>query len=132
MAEPLRQKLLQNGCSGAFVLLDATVNSKAPEAEYSKTGLYLKRNGYDQNDSELLLYRGIAEVAGAHDMVLHRKWRLEFHTDMFPDYEAIMKTQLLSMQCRGIGPHLVARGCFNGTYSYTDSIFVTVTCGVDT
>ena len=96
MAEPLRQKLLQNDCSGAFVLLDTTINGKAPEAEYSKTGLYLKRNGYDQNDSELLLYRGIAEVARAHDMVLHRKWRLEFHTDMFPDYEAIMPAASVS------------------------------------
>ena len=26
----------------------------------------------------------------------------------------IGKTQLLCMQCRGIGPHLVARGKFNG------------------
>ena len=46
MLEPLRQRLLQTNCSGAFVLLDATVNSALPEASCSKTGLYLQKSGY--------------------------------------------------------------------------------------
>ena len=47
MIEPLKQKLLQTDCSGAFVMLDATVNSTLSEAADSKTGLYLQISGYE-------------------------------------------------------------------------------------
>jgi len=90
MIEPTRQKLLQTNCSGAFVMLNATVNSKLPEASYSKTGLYLQINGYNLNDPDILLYRGIPDIAKSHDIVLHRKWRLEFCTDLFPNYAELV------------------------------------------
>ncbi len=86
MIEPLKQKLLQTDCSGAFVMLNATVNSTLPESSASKTGLYLHVSGYDRIASDILMYRGIADVAKAHGINLHRKWRLEFHTDLFSDY----------------------------------------------
>ncbi|MBQ8276347.1 MAG: hypothetical protein IJZ02_06980 [Clostridia bacterium] len=82
----LRQRLLQADCSGAFVILDATVNSALNDAAVSRTGLYLQLNGYHVSDREMLLYRGSPEVAGQHGIALHRKWRLEFRTDTFPDY----------------------------------------------
>lgn len=46
MIESLRDKLLQERCSGIFVMLDTTVNVALPNADYSRTGLYLKQTGY--------------------------------------------------------------------------------------
>ncbi len=90
MIEPLKQKLLQTDCSGVFVMLDATVNSSLPEASVSKTGLYLQVSGYDRTASDILLYRGIADIAKSHNIMPHRKWHLEFRTDLFADYAEIV------------------------------------------
>ena len=38
----------------------------------------------------LLLYRGSAEVGKTHSVMPHRKWRMEFQTDQFPDYDRWM------------------------------------------
>ena len=91
LIEPLRQKLLQERCSGVFVLLDATVNASLPDAGNSRTGLYLQRTGYDNADGSILLYRGIADIGKAHGVMPHRKWRLEFRTDLIPGYAEFAK-----------------------------------------
>ena len=90
LIEPLRQTLLQEHCSGVFVVLDATVNRALPDANYSRTGLYLKQTGYDNADEDILLFRGIASTGKAHGMMPHRKWRLEFLTNLIPDYAAMI------------------------------------------
>ena len=92
MIEPLKQKLLQTDCSGAFVMLNATVNSTLSEASVSKSGLYLQVNGYERTASKVILYRGIADIAKSHEIMPHRKWRLEFSTDFFPDYAEIVSS----------------------------------------
>ena len=38
----------------------------------------------------LLLYRGSAEVGKTHSVMPHRKWRMEFQTDQFPNYDRRM------------------------------------------
>ncbi len=43
MIEPLCRRLRQTGCSGAFVLLDATVNTRMEGAEHSRAGLYVQK-----------------------------------------------------------------------------------------
>ncbi|MBE6870845.1 MAG: hypothetical protein E7491_02745 [Ruminococcaceae bacterium] len=90
MIEPLRQKLLQTNCSGAFLMLNATVNSSLAQSAHSKTGLYLQTSGYLHSDSEVLLYRGNSDIALAKGITPHRKWRLEFRTDLFPDYAKLI------------------------------------------
>lgn len=88
--EPLRQTMQKENCSGVFFMLDATVNSGVADAEYSRAGLYLQRNGYrDSTDESLLLYRGPAELGKAAGVMPHRKWRLEFRTDLFPNYREL-------------------------------------------
>ena len=87
LIEPLRQKLLETDCSGAFILLDTQVNPEADNAETSRSGLYLQRNSLDSTDTRILLYRGLADVGKLHDAMPHRKWRLEFDTNLFPGYE---------------------------------------------
>ena len=47
MIEPLCRRLRQTGCSGAFVLLDATVNTRVEGAEHSRAGLYVQKSGAD-------------------------------------------------------------------------------------
>ena len=84
---PLRQKLLQENCSGVFTMLDVTVNSSLEHSEYSRTGLYLQVNGYTASSQNLLLYRGIADIGRKNNIMPHRKWRLEFRTDLIPEYE---------------------------------------------
>ena len=96
MIDPLKQKLLQENCSGIFVMLDTTVNSTLADASNSKAGLYLQSNGYETSSDTILLYRGLSEIGKGHNIMPHRKWRLEFRTDLFPDYSSIIFQPFLS------------------------------------
>ncbi len=87
MLEPLKHKLLQEECSGIYVMLDTTVNSTLEHADVSRAGLYLQFNGYEVANPTLLLYRGLAESGKEHGAMPHRKWRQEFRIDQFPEYE---------------------------------------------
>ena len=84
------RSLRRTSCSGAFVLLDATVNTRMEGAEHSRAGLYVQKSGADTPTVPLLLYRGSAEVGKARSVMPHRKWRMEFQTDQFPDYDRWM------------------------------------------
>ena len=86
----LQQKLLETNCSGAFIVLNATVNMAADNAASSKTGLYLQRSSLDYSENSILLYRGLPELGKKHGVMPHRKWRLEFNTDMFPNYAELI------------------------------------------
>jgi DNA-binding CsgD family transcriptional regulator len=77
--------LKQSDCSGAFVVLNATVNTSLNGAENSRSGIYIEKNSVIPDS--FLLYRGIAEVGKAHNVMPHRKWRLEFDSEAFPDYK---------------------------------------------
>ena len=90
MIEPLCRSLRRTSCSGAFVLLDATVNTRMEGAGYSRAGLYVQKGGADTPTMPLLLYRGSADVGKTHSVMPHRKWRMEFQTDQFPDYDRWM------------------------------------------
>ena len=56
------RSLRRTSCSGAFVLLDATVNTRMEGAGYSRAGLYVQKGGTDTPTVPLLLYRGSADV----------------------------------------------------------------------
>ena len=84
------RSLRRTSCSGAFVLLDATVNTRMEGAGYSRAGLYVQKGGADTPTVPLLLYRGSADVGKTHSVMPHRKWRMEFQTDQFPDYDRWM------------------------------------------
>lgn len=88
----LRQKLLESKCSGAFIVLNATVNTDANNAANSHTGLYLQRSSLDYSDTGILLYRGLIQIGKEHGAMPHRKWRLEFNTDLFPNYTQLTAT----------------------------------------
>lgn len=88
LVENLSQKLKQQNCSGVFVVLDATVNSSIENSNFSRTGIYLQHNRYF-NDQNIVLYRGISSVGKMQNVMPHRKWRLEFNVNVFPNYDQI-------------------------------------------
>ena len=96
--DPLCQYLRQTSCSGAFILFDTTVNNHLSEAPYSKSGLYIQKSNFNVSDPNLLLYRGIAKVGKDHKIMPHRKWRQEFTTTLFPDYEKIQENATLPLE----------------------------------
>ncbi len=98
MVEPLRQKLFQAGCSGAFVLLDTTVNTSVENAELSRSGLYFQVNEYNAERQNMLLYRGISEIGRESGIMPHRKWRLEYRSDAFPGFDRLAKSAELPLE----------------------------------
>lgn len=93
----LRHKLMEADCTGAFIMLEAQVNSSIANAEYSRMGLYLQRNSLDATDTRVLLYRGLSEIGKSHRCMPHRKWRLEFTTDLFPNYAELTESAALPL-----------------------------------
>lgn len=85
MLEPLCQYTQQTDCSGAFVILEAAMGTGSDDA--GRSGLYVQRSNAEHLTGDLLLYRGMAEIGKAHDIMPHRKWKREFNTENFPDYQ---------------------------------------------
>lgn len=85
----LQHKLWEVNCTGAFIMLEAQVNPNVGNATTSRTGIYLQRNSLDITDTRVLLFRGLAKVGKNHGCMPHRRWRLEFSTDLFPNYEEL-------------------------------------------
>ncbi len=89
LIEAIKKKLWEADCTGAFVMLEAQVNSHVKDVEKTRTGIYLQRNSLDATDTRVLLYRGLSQIGKDHNCMPHRKWRLEFNTDLFPNYEEL-------------------------------------------
>ena len=81
----LKEELLKADASGAFIILDATVNTGEANADKSRTGLYFQRSTLDRTDETLLLFRGSADLGRENGVMPHRKWRLEFRTELVPE-----------------------------------------------
>ncbi len=82
--QPLMDRIYRTGCSGAFIILNTTVNSKIENAGTSKSGLYLRNGEYNSSSEELVLYRGEVDAADLYSIMPHRKWKLEFDTRQLP------------------------------------------------
>ena len=84
MLEPLCQYVRQTDCSGAFILLGASLSSDP--AVDSHAGLYVQRGNAEHTTGDLLLYRGMADVGRRHKVMPHRKWAQEFDLSSFPGF----------------------------------------------
>ena len=91
----LKEELLKADASGAFIMLNATVNTGKANSDKSKTGLYFQRSTLDQTDETLLLFRGSAELGRKNNIMPHRKWRLEFRTDSVPQTETFFNETIV-------------------------------------
>ena len=80
-------------CSGVYLILDATANTQAPGAQSSRAGLYLRlanpcsRGAANQ---DMVLFRGVPDVARKHRLELHNRWKLEFDSSNMPGYEEVL------------------------------------------
>ena len=80
-AKTLLAVLSNNACSGAFVVLDSTVNPSAGNAAFSRAGIFFKRmdpNNINMITSRIHCLRGPASVARANGTELIGQWRMEF------------------------------------------------------
>lgn len=62
----LETVLRSNACSGAFFILDATVNTKAEAADTSRMGVYLRFSdlkAVGTADQHMVYFRGAADIA---------------------------------------------------------------------
>lgn len=79
--------------SGAFAVVDATVNTGLPNAERSRSGVYLRLINVSSNvilSPETILFRGNPEISRENGLELHNRWNMEFNTDELPGYGALM------------------------------------------
>lgn len=96
--ESMYHKLLEADCTGAFILLNAQVNTASANAAPSKTGLYLQRGSLDATDTRVLLYRGLPQLGKSYGCMPHRKWRLEFSPDLFPNYDELVESSSVALE----------------------------------
>ena len=121
--DKLGTELLKTDCSGAFLMLNATVNSRVEASEKHKTGLYFQRASLDETDETLLLYRGIAELGRKKNVMPHRQWRLEFDVDEFPDYSKFFQHSDGEIDKK---PFLTAISVLNGTSERTMNFVIPI------
>lgn len=84
MLGPLCQYVQQADCSGGFVLLSVSLTPDAAADSFS--GLYVQRSNAEHTTSDLLLYRGMADIGRRHKVMPHRKWAQEFDLSSFPGF----------------------------------------------
>lgn len=89
----LATSLQTTPCSGAYLVLDATTNSQAPGARFSRAGLYIRLTNLSSKgtaNQDLVFYRGIPDVAREHQLELHNRWKLEFDISKLPGYNDML------------------------------------------
>lgn len=70
------------GCSGVYLILDATINPALPDAKDSKGGIYIKdtnANFFPFQNNKYYLYRGSKKIARKFGMYLDSQWQLEYN-----------------------------------------------------
>lgn len=73
--------LQKANCSGAFFILDTTVNTKLENSMYSKSGLYIKNmepNVISASTPTFTLLRGFSSIGRVNSINLHTQWSMEF------------------------------------------------------
>lgn len=79
--------------SGAFIILDATVNNRLPDSDKSKAGLYLKNmepNIVNSTSPTIYMLRGSSGIAYKNSIPLHPEWKMEFNVDNAPYFHLPM------------------------------------------
>ena len=92
MLEPVSRYARQAECSGAFVVLDTAVRDYESGR---RSGLYIQKSSANRQLSELLLFRGIADVSGAADLMHHRKWEPSVNSLLLPNYASVLSDKKL-------------------------------------
>ncbi len=92
--ERLLFEMERAGGSGAFFILDATINPSVEGAENSRAGLYIKNmepNIINAAAPNIILLRGPSQVGRENSVTLHSQWRMEFDVSDAPYYSNPLK-----------------------------------------
>lgn len=79
--EKTYHSLQKSNCSGAFFILNTTVNPYLENSEYSKAGLYIKNmepNIISSSSPTFTLLRGFSSIGRTNSIQLHTQWSMEF------------------------------------------------------
>ncbi len=95
LLEELCLHLRQTACSGGFVILNTDGGNSAAQ---ERPGIYVIRGIDTSPDGDMLLYRGLASVGKEQKVMPHRKWRMSFQKDVFPDYEQLIAQAELPLE----------------------------------
>ena len=113
-------------CSGAFIIFDATVNTKHPNALNSRCGIYLKLANINTSkpvNPEVLLARGIHEIGHNNGHIFHNKWELEFDLSHLPFYPMVIENASKNL----IDCYYYSRAVeFSGTWEKMILLFVPI------
>ncbi|MEA5059945.1 MAG: hypothetical protein EOM66_00180 [Clostridia bacterium] len=91
----LLSALKNNKCSGAYIILDATVNPEREQAADSRAGIFLKRtepNAINLLSSKIHYLRGPASIARENGIGLLGQWQLEFDVRDADFYSTTLET----------------------------------------
>jgi len=92
ISNELNQVLLylnKSKSSGAFIILNATINDKLPDSENSKAGIYLKNlepNIINSTNPTIYMLMGNPNIAYNNNISLHPNWKMEFSIKNSPYY----------------------------------------------
>ena len=101
----VKAALNTNYCSGAFFIMDATVNTEIEKAETSRMGVYLRLSdlkAVSSYNQHIKYFRGMAEVARKDNVELHNRWNLEFDISNLPSSIYVWCTACTDIHARNI------------------------------
>jgi DNA-binding CsgD family transcriptional regulator len=90
--ERLLFSLEKSGTSGAFIILDATVNPSLENASMSRSALYVRNmepNAVSAGTPNMTMLHGFPDIARQRGYSLNSIWSMEFELSMMPEYEEI-------------------------------------------
>lgn len=89
--------LQKANCSGAFFVLDATVNPGLSKSKNSKAGLYIKNmepNIISASSPTITLLHGFPSIGRENSVNLHTQWNMEFDVSQAPYYSVPINAKL--------------------------------------
>lgn len=85
---PLVNTTLQTAdCNGAYVILNATINTTLSDASNSRSGIHLRYSNLSASSPvspTVVYFRGIPDIALQKNLELHNRWNLEFDISQIP------------------------------------------------
>lgn len=90
--ERLSFQLEKSGTSGAFIILDATVNPNLENASMSRAALYVRNmepNAVSAGTPNMTMLHGFPDIARDRGYSLNSIWAMEFDLSLMPEYEEI-------------------------------------------
>ncbi len=98
-AQTLIYTIDNNTCSGIYILLDATINPSAENAEYAKSGMFIKKTfpvNLQHVDTDNHFLRGPADIARQNNIQLMGQWRMEYDISNQDFFNKVIETARLN------------------------------------